>query len=44
MEMKEEDLTYNDIFIKHPEQSSLSIGEAYQTIEELLVEAETYFQ
>ncbi|CAF3346282.1 unnamed protein product [Rotaria sp. Silwood1] len=44
MDTQEEDLTYNDLFIKFPEQSSISIGEAYHAIEHLLIEAETYFQ
>ncbi|CAF3748715.1 unnamed protein product [Rotaria sordida] len=44
MDIQEEDLTYNDLFIKFPEQSSVSTGEAYHAIEQLLVEAETYFQ
>ncbi|CAF4518371.1 unnamed protein product, partial [Rotaria sp. Silwood2] len=44
MDTQEEDLTYNDLFIKFPEQSSISISEAYHAIEQLLIEAETYFQ
>jgi hypothetical protein len=40
----EEDLTYNDLFVKFPDESSASIGAAYDTIEQLLVEAEAYFQ
>lgn len=40
----DEELTYNDIFIKFPEESSASIGGAYDAIEQLLTEAETYFQ
>ena len=44
METEEEDLTYNDLFVKFPEESNASIGGAYDAIEQLLVEAETYFQ
>ena len=44
MERQEEALTYDDLFIKFPEESMPSIGSAYDTIEQLLVEAETYFQ
>jgi hypothetical protein len=44
METEDEDLTYNDLFIKFPEESNALIGAAYDSIEQLLVEAETYFQ
>ena len=44
IEPEEEDLTYNDLFLKFPEESSMSIGAAYDAIEQLLAEAETYFQ
>jgi hypothetical protein len=44
METENEDLTYNDLFLKFPEESNASIGAAYDAIEHLLVEAETYFQ
>jgi hypothetical protein len=44
METNDADLTYNDLFIKFPEESNASIGAAYDAIEQLLVEAETYFQ
>jgi hypothetical protein len=44
MDAEEEDLTYNDLFIKFPEESNISIGAAYDAVEQLLVEAETYFQ
>jgi len=44
METEDEELTYNDLFVKFPEESNASIGAAYDTIEQLLLEAETYFQ
>jgi hypothetical protein len=44
METDDADLTYNDLFIKFPEESNASIGAAYDAIEQLLVEAEAYFQ
>jgi hypothetical protein len=44
MDTADEDLTYNDLFLKFPEESNASIGNAYDAIEHLLVEAETYFQ
>jgi len=44
METEDEELTYNDLFVKFPEESNASIGAAYDAIEQLLAEAETYFQ
>ncbi|CAF3632269.1 unnamed protein product, partial [Adineta steineri] len=44
IDTEEEDLIYNDLFTKFPEESNASIGEAYDTIEQLITEAETYFQ
>ena len=44
MDAQEDDLTYNDLFAKFPEESNASISSAYETIEQLIVEAETYFQ
>lgn len=44
MDIQEEDRAYDDLFIKYPEQSGISISEAYQAIEELMIEAENYFQ
>jgi hypothetical protein len=44
METEDDDLTYNDLFVKFPEESNAAIGAAYDAIEHLLVEAETYFQ
>jgi hypothetical protein len=44
MEADEDDLTFNDLFVKFPEESSASIGAAYDAIEQLLIEAENYFQ
>jgi len=40
----DEELTYNDLFRKFPDEGSASIGAAYDAIEQLLIEAETYFQ
>lgn len=44
MGTEDEELTYNDLFIKFPEESNASIGAAYEAIEQLLAEAESYFQ
>ena len=44
MDAPDDDLTYNDLFAKFPEESSASIGSAYETIEQLIIEAESYFQ
>ena len=44
VETHDDDLVYNDLFIKFPQESSASIGSAYEAIEHLLAEAETYFQ
>ncbi len=44
IETEDKDLTYNDLFAKFPEESNASIGTAYDAIEQLLSEAETYFQ
>lgn len=44
MDAVDEELTYNDLFVKFPGESSASIGAAYDAIEQLLTEAETYFQ
>lgn len=44
MDAQEDDLTYNDLFVKFPEESNASISSAYETIEQLIIEAETYFQ
>lgn len=42
--MPDEELTYADIFVKFPDASSVSIGAAYDAIEQILMEAEIYFQ
>lgn len=44
MEIQEDDLTYDDLFLKFPDQSSESISGAYEAIEHLLTEAQIYFQ
>ena len=44
VETHDDDLVYNDLFIKFPQESSASIGSAYEAIEHLLAQAETYFQ
>ena len=44
MEIVDEDLTYSDLFLKYPEESNMSIGGAYEAIEQLLAEATNYFQ
>ena len=44
MDAADDELTYNDLFIKFPEEGSAAIGAAYDAIEQLLSEAEAYFQ
>lgn len=44
MDVVDEDLTYNDLFLKFPEESNTSIGAAYEAIEQILAEAANYFQ
>ena len=44
METVDEDLTYNDLFVRFPEESNTSIGAAYEAIEQILAEAANYFQ
>lgn len=44
MDAEDEDSRYNDLFIKFPEESNASIGTAYDAIEQLLGEAQAYFQ
>ena len=44
VETHDDDHIYNDLFIKFPQESSASIGSAYEAIEHLLTEAEIYFQ
>lgn len=40
----DDDRTYNDLFIRFPEESSASISAAYQAIEQILSDADSYFQ
>jgi hypothetical protein len=44
METQDDELTYNDLFVKFSDESSTSIGAAYDAIEQILVEADVYFQ
>lgn len=44
MDTRDEDLTYGDLFVKYPDEGSASIGAAYDAIEQILIEAEVYFQ
>ena len=44
MDTRDEELTYGDIFVKYPDEGSASIGAAYDAIEQILTEAEVYFQ
>ena len=44
MDTRDEELTYGDLFVKYPDEGSASIGAAYDAIDEILMEAEVYFQ